>query len=129
VLVDDVAAAFLGAMRADIGSLAGRAFNLVGDVRLSAREYVEALRRESERDFRLHRQSVAFWTALEWFKWAIKAAAFKSENTRLTRREVAYRTGAASFDCGITKELLGWRPESDREAFLDRAIRAALRDQ
>jgi predicted dehydrogenase/nucleoside-diphosphate-sugar epimerase len=127
VLVDDVAEAFLCAMRADIRQLAGKAFNLVGDVRLSAREYIDALRRESERDFRLYPQSVAFWTGLELAKWAIKAAAFKPENSRLSWREVAYRTGAAAFDCRGTKAALGWQPEVDREEFILKGLVAALR--
>lgn len=127
VLVDDVAEAFIGALNADIQDVAGKAFNLVGDVRLSAREYVDVLRRESERDFRLYKQSIAFWTMLELAKWTIKAAAFKPENARLTWREVAYRTGAASFDCEKTKQILAWRPENDRQTFIDKGIVAALR--
>jgi predicted dehydrogenase/nucleoside-diphosphate-sugar epimerase len=129
VLVDDVASALEQALHADVESIAGKTFNLVGDVRLSAREYLEVLRNETERDFRLHRQSVAFWTGLELLKWTIKAAAFKPDNNRLTWREVSYRTGAASFDCRKTMKALTWTPESDREAFIERGIRAALRER
>jgi predicted dehydrogenase/nucleoside-diphosphate-sugar epimerase len=127
VLVDDVAEAFYRALHVDPNLVAGKAFNLVGDVRMSAKDYIEILRNESERDFRLHRQSVAFWTGLELIKWAIKAAAFKPENSRLTWRELSYRTGAARFDCSQAKSALNWTPESDRYAFVDRGIRAALR--
>jgi predicted dehydrogenase/nucleoside-diphosphate-sugar epimerase len=126
VLVEDVAEAFYCALRAD-GAIAGKAFNLVGDVRLSAQEYIDAVRAESHRDFQLNRQSVATWALLELSKWVIKAAARKPENTRLTWRELKYRTAAASFDCRGTKQFLGWVPTSDRQVFLERGIRAALR--
>jgi predicted dehydrogenase/nucleoside-diphosphate-sugar epimerase len=125
VLVDDVVAAMTAALGRD--DLSGRSFNLVGDVRPSAAEYVAALREETGRDIRLHRQSVCTWTAIEWGKWLIKAAARRPENSRMTYREVAYRTAAADIDCSAAKRELGWAPVADRETFLERGIRAALR--
>jgi nucleoside-diphosphate-sugar epimerase len=129
VLVDDVASAFLSAIKCEINEVAGKKFNVVGDVRLSADEYVDALRRESHRDFRVQRQSVPAWTTIEFMKWMVKLLARKPENTRLTWREVAYRTAAARFDCEQTKRVLRWQPTSDREEFIERGIRAALRGQ
>lgn len=126
VLAKDVAEAFYCALKTDPEAIAGKAFNLVGDVRLSAREYVEILRNSSERDFRLRRQSVACWAGVELFKWTVKAAARKSENSRLTWRELKYRTGVAKFDCRLTKSLLGWVPEANRDAFVECGLRAPL---
>ena len=124
VLADDVAAALAAAVGRE--GLAGASFNLVGDVRLSAREYVAALRQASGRDIRLHPRSVLAWRASELFKWAVKAVARKPDNIALSSRELSYRTLASAFDCAAAKERLGWRPVADREEFLERGIRRAL---
>jgi uncharacterized protein YbjT (DUF2867 family) len=129
VLVDDVANAFLCAIRADINTIAGKKFNLIGDVRLSASEYFEILRKESRRDFRLRRQSVPTWALIESAKWVVKLMARRSENSRLTWHELAYRTAASQFQCECTKRMLQWQPTADREVFVERAIRAPLRGQ
>lgn len=126
VLVDDVAAAFAQAIgRAE---LAGRSFNLVGDVRPSAEEYLQLLRAESGRDMQLHRQSLLYWSTLEWMKWGIKAVARKPENSRMTYRELAYRSAASRFDCEAAKRDLGWRPVASLEEFIEQGIRSPLRN-
>jgi predicted dehydrogenase/nucleoside-diphosphate-sugar epimerase len=124
VLVDDVVSAFISALgKSDI---AGRCFNLVGDVRMSANDYINALRAETGRDIRLHRRSVAAWKLIESLIWGIKAAARKSGNVAMSYRELAYRTSAAQFDTSGTKKTLDWHPVADRERFIELAIRAAL---
>ena len=127
VLVDDVASAFVSGL--DKPGLEGKAFNLVGDVRLSAAEYVEALRTETGRDVRLHRRSVLGWKFLESLIWCVKAVARKPDNTALTYRELAYRTQASPFDCAGTKRALGWQPVADREQFIELGIRQALAER
>jgi len=124
VVVDDVVSAFLAAL--DKPGVEGQAFNLVGDVRLSAAEYVEALRNHSGRNVRLHRRSVLAWKLLESLVWCIKAAARKAENHAMSYRELAYRTSASPFDCTATKQILGWQPVADRERFIELGIRQAL---
>src|SRR6185503_12522895 len=78
VLADDVAAALVSAI--DRRGLDGQSFNLIGDVRLSADEYVAALREASGRDIQLHRQAVLKWYGVDLAKWVVKTAARKSEN-------------------------------------------------
>jgi len=124
VLVDDVAAALVNAL--DRPGLEGKSLNLVGDVRMSAAEYVAALRAESQRDVRIHPRSVWRWTILESLTWLIKAVACKPNNTRMTYREFAYRTMTSDIDCRLAKQVLDWRPVADREQFIERAIRRAL---
>ena len=63
VLVDDVASAMVAAIGRR--ELAGRTFNLVGDVTPTAAEYVAAVREATGRDVQLVRRSVAEWWALE----------------------------------------------------------------
>ena len=125
VLAEDVAAAL--ALAVGKPGLEGQSFNLVGDVRLTAREYIDALGRETGRDVRLHRKSVLSWAAAELAIWAVKAVGRKPNNSRMTYRELAYRTAASEFDCGQAKKLLGWRPVADREEFIERGVRRALR--
>ncbi len=125
VLVQDVVDAIILAQgRMD---LVGQSFNLVGDVRPTARQYVQILRDEMQRDIRLHRQSLATWAFVDWLKWLVKAIARKPENSRLTYHELAYRSGQSPFDTSYTKSALGWSPESDLESFIENGIRRALR--
>jgi nucleoside-diphosphate-sugar epimerase len=125
VLADDVAAALVHALDKD--GLEGKAFNLVGDVRLSAAEVIDLLRDQSCRDFRLHRQSLLKWFVIDLAKWAVKAAARKPENPFPSWRDLATRSLAARFDCRLANELLGWRPVAEREEFIERGFRQALR--
>ena len=123
-MAGDVASALVNALERE--GLAGKSFNLVGDVRLSAAEYVDLLRAEGRRDFRLHRQGRGKWLAIDLTKWAVKAVARKRGNTFPSWRDLASRSLAARFDCRLAKDLLGWRPVADREEFIERGIRQAL---
>ncbi len=126
VLAEDVAAALVAAVGRP--GLEGKSFNLIGDVRLSAAEYVEALRAESGRDVRLHRQSLATWMAAEGLKWAVKAVARKPENAFPSWHDLSSRALASAFDNRLAKDVLGWKPVADRAEFIERGIRAALRE-
>lgn len=124
VLVDDVVAAIASALGRP--ELAGRSFNLVGDVRLTAREYLDVLRAASGRDIRSHHQAIAGWMAADVLKWAIKAVARKPGNVFPSYRDLASRSSASQFDCEQAKRTLGWSPVSDRERFIELGIRRAL---
>jgi nucleoside-diphosphate-sugar epimerase/predicted dehydrogenase len=125
VLVQDVVDAIVLAHgRHD---LIGKSFNLVGDVRPTARQYIQILRDEMRRGIRLHQQSLATWAFIDWLKWLVKAVARKPENSRLTYHELAYRSGRSPFDTTDTKNALGWKPESDLENFIENGIRKALK--
>lgn len=119
VLVEDVADAIEKAV--DAPSLDGRCFNLVGDVRLTAREYVAELARATGRPLAFHGQSTTKLYLIETMKWMIKQAAGKG-GPRTTLYDLRSRGLASRFDCRASREALGWRPEQDREKFLERAI-------
>jgi predicted dehydrogenase/nucleoside-diphosphate-sugar epimerase len=126
VLANDVAAALVAAIgRRD---LTGQSFNLVGDVGLSAEEYIQALREASGRDIQLHRQSILKWYGVDLAKWAIKAAARKPENAFPSRRNFASWALRSSFDCSRAKRLLGWTPVADRQRFIDLGVRRAIQE-
>jgi predicted dehydrogenase/nucleoside-diphosphate-sugar epimerase len=124
VLVDDVAAALVSALGKE--GLAGQSFNLVGEVRLSAAEYVGELRAASGRDIQLHRQSIGKWLAVDLFKWAVKAAARKPDNALPSLRDLRSRSLASAFDCSRAKQVLGWQPVADRQRFIELGIRQAV---
>lgn len=119
VLVEDVAEAIHKAI--DAPAVEGRCFNLVGDVRLSAREYVAELARATGRPLQFHGQSTHKLYLIELTKWMIKQAAGKRA-PKTTLYDLRSRGLAASFDCQAARDALQWRPEHDRAAFVERAI-------
>lgn len=119
VLVRDVAAAIVAATRAE--GIDGRTYNLVGDVRLTARAFVAELARATGRPLRFHPQWPSLLWAAEVAKWAIKRAGGR-RSPLPSRREILSRGLSATFDCTDAKRDLGWQPEGDRSAFIREAI-------
>ena len=119
VLVEDVAEAIWLASRAD--GVDGRCYNLVGDVRMSARDYTAALGRALNRPLRFHPQSSRLLWLQEYAKWLVKrASGRKSPPPAL--RDILSRGMMANCDCSDAKRDLGWAPVVDPELFLERAI-------
>ena len=119
VLVDDVAEA-LAAML-DGGDLIGKTLNLVGDVRLSAREYIRQLNALSGRCIKSFPYPTPLCFASESLKFGIKYAAGERGGL-LSYRDLDNRSALAEFDCRLEKDLLGWQPCSDRQTFVEKAI-------
>jgi predicted dehydrogenase/nucleoside-diphosphate-sugar epimerase len=120
VLAGDVAAAVLGAIRAE--GIEGRCYNLVGDVRPNARTYVAALAETLRRPLRYHPQ----WPTWLWLedvgKWAIKRATGR-QVPMPNRRDFLSRGLQATFDCSDAKRDLDWHPEADADRFFAQAVR------
>lgn len=70
VLVEDVAEAIFLARKAD--TVIGKAYNVVGDVRFSAKEYIGELARILGRPLQYHPQSPWKLYLMEIGKWVIK---------------------------------------------------------
>ncbi len=119
VLVEDVAEAIFLASRTD--GIAGRCYNLVGDVRLSAREYISELGKAIERPLRYHPKSATGLWFQEIGKWIIKCCSGRKASLP-ARRDFLSRGMTASFDCSDAKRDLGWEPTADRDIFFRRAI-------
>ncbi len=119
VLADDVADAIVLAL--DSAAALGHAYNLVGDVRPSAREFVDMLVRATGRPIAFHPQSVDWLYAAELFKYGIKRATGKSPDVP-SRRDLVSRGLLAKFDCADAKRDLGWTPVADQAAFVAAAI-------
>lgn len=123
VLAEDTASAIVAALgRKD---LAGVCDNIVGDVRLNAREYYRHIQDISRRPLKYHPQYPWVIQMSEIVKWAVK---------RLSGRKVPFppyrdilsRGLKAQFDCEATKERLNWSPCNDEKAFIDHAIKYAF---
>ena len=119
VLAEDVADAILAACRTD--GIDGRCYNLVGDVRWTARDYIAALAAALERPLRFHPSSATRLWALECGKWLIKRATGRQVPVP-TRRDFLSRGMMARFDCADAQRDLGWHPVADPPRFRARAI-------
>lgn len=120
VLIDDVASAICLASTAPPGGF--RAYNLVGDVRLTAQEYVGELGRILERPILLSRRipliDMGQDATLALFKLLAGRRDVKMPSTRL----IEHLRMRATFDTSDLKRDLGWSPLADRAAFIERAI-------
>jgi predicted dehydrogenase/nucleoside-diphosphate-sugar epimerase len=119
VLVEDVADAIARAVLKP--ELAGRSLNLVGDVTMTAREYIEELSRVLARPLRFHGQLPEKLFVLEWSKWGVKRLAGRKPDLP-SYRDFRSRGCWAPFDCSDAKAALSWTPVSNRQIFVDRAI-------
>jgi predicted dehydrogenase/nucleoside-diphosphate-sugar epimerase len=120
VLVEDVVSALVSAV--STVSIEGKSFNLVGDVRISAREYIAHLREACQRDIQIHPQSFWKFQAIEILKWIIKASIRKPGNSYPSYHDLRTRALLAEFDCSHAKHILSWKPNSDMDRFLEKAI-------
>jgi nucleoside-diphosphate-sugar epimerase len=124
VLVDDVARAFF--LAKDAPGIEGRAFNLVGDVRPSAREMVGYIRERSMRDFRIYSQSIYTMYAVAVVKSMMKRLVGKPDDSP-TWHAIKFERLIANVDCSETKRMLNWKPVDDLETFLREAVDPHLR--
>jgi predicted dehydrogenase/nucleoside-diphosphate-sugar epimerase len=120
VLVEDVADAICLACKAP--GVVGHSYNLVGDVRLTAREYIAELAQVLRRPIRFHPKSPNILWLQELGKWLVKMATGRRAPVP-TRRDLLSRGLAATFDCSDAARDLGWRPTGDRARFIERGIR------
>ncbi|MEZ5988346.1 MAG: NAD-dependent epimerase/dehydratase family protein [Planctomycetota bacterium] len=126
VLVEDVVEALVAAARRP--GLAGRHYDLVGPVRLTAREYVQEVARLSRRPVGFHPRTPAVLQLVEIGKWLVKLAIRKPDNRFPSYRDLKTRGLVAWLDASTAEEDLGWRPERDRVRFIDKGIRVVLEE-
>lgn len=119
VLAEDVASAIALCLARPVSI--GRDYNVIGDVRLSARDYTAELGRALGRPLRYRPQSLVKQQAIELFKWLVKRATGRAEPPP-SMADLRSRGLVAPFDTGDIKADLGWTPEADRDAFIARAI-------
>ncbi len=119
VLADDCAQALVEALSAP--AAVGHAYNLAGDVRLTAREYVEAMATRTGRDYRFHPTRLWWMWLQELGKYCVKVAARRPRQWT-SYRDLASRSFRTALDCGDAKRDLAFQPETDRARFLARVF-------
>jgi predicted dehydrogenase/nucleoside-diphosphate-sugar epimerase len=124
VLADDVSDGLIRMMENPIAI--GRSFNLVGEPMMSGRDYFNAIYQELGVQIRVSSGSLkAMWLA-DWIKYCLKRYALgRSGATRSSLADWKSRAHFSQFDNRQAKDLLGWKPESDQHAFVERAIAQA----
>jgi nucleoside-diphosphate-sugar epimerase len=120
VLVDDCADALVQAL--DHPGLHNRSYNLVGDVALTGLEYLDALEQHAHIRIKRVVATPAQLFAEESAKWIIKRAGRDKSAAMPSWYDGDGRTLAAPFDCSAAKRDLGWRPTTDRQAFIHEGI-------
>jgi nucleoside-diphosphate-sugar epimerase len=115
VLADDCADGLVRSLFAD--GVVGKSYNLAGDVRLSAREYVAAMTDRTGRKIHYHPTPLRWMWLQEYGKFCVKWAA-RRQREWPAYRDFASRSFTTALDCSDAKRDLGWQPESDRERFL-----------
>jgi nucleoside-diphosphate-sugar epimerase len=124
VLVQDVANALVAAVLAP--GIEGLTFNLAGDVRPSAIQFISWVAERSLRNIRVYSPSLAHVYAVELMKWGSKVLARK-DNRLPSYREVKSRAMFSDLDCSAAKRLLKWRPNTDVDFFIREAIDSHLK--
>lgn len=123
VLVQDIAQALFSAASAP--GIAGLSFNLAGDVRPSAVEFLSWCAERSLRQFHFRPTSHAWIYALVMGKWTVKAVG-GLPGWFPTYRDIKSSGMYSDIDCSAAKRLLGWRPNADLEYFIQEAIESHL---
>ncbi|MCA8977856.1 MAG: Gfo/Idh/MocA family oxidoreductase [Planctomycetes bacterium] len=117
VLADDCAA---GLVAAALAANAGdKAYNLAGDVRLTAAEFVRELAARTGRDYHFHPTRLRWMWLQEVAKYGVKLLARRPREWPCFR-DLASRSFRAPLDCGDSKRDLGFAPEQARPRFLQR---------
>jgi nucleoside-diphosphate-sugar epimerase len=122
--VEDVADALVRLALFPGRGLDGRALNLCSQAPLSAREIVEEMRRATGRSLHFHPRPLWLSQAMEIGKWMVKKLGRRPGTVFPSYRDLKTRALVPRFSCRTAREVLGWRPVEDREAFLDRTVRA-----
>ena len=124
VLVEDVAQCLIAAMEKP--GIEGRSFNLVGDVGLTAQEYLDELDRYGEFKIQRYATPIFKFYLTDLVKWVAKLAVRHPERQLPFYRDWETRTMGASFDCTAAKTILGWQPVSNRDELVRRGIEVPL---
>lgn len=127
VLVDDCADAVVEALKAH-AKMAGRTDNIIGAVRMTAREYIAELAKALERPLKFHPGALWKMQAVEAAKWLVK----KAGGAKLpfpSARDLRSRGLQARFDTTETEGVLSWHPTADRAVFVARGIVAPAQAQ
>lgn len=123
VLNDDIAD---GLIRMIDAPVEGQSFNLIGDPMMSARDYFDAIHQTLGARIRVSSGNLYAFYASDAVKYGLKKYALRRPG--VIRPSLADWKSRAHFSPFVNekpKRLLGWKPESDRSAFIEKAIAQA----
>ena len=122
VWVEDVAEGVVRAALHTGKELDGQALNLCANPGLSARQVVAELRAATGRDLHFHPRSLESSQLMEVGKWLVKRAGGRQVEFP-SYRDLKARALSPRFRCELARDVLGWEPVENREAFLDACVR------
>lgn len=123
VLNDDIADGLVRMIDADVE---GQSFNLVGDPMLSAQGYFKAIHEVLGAKIDVQSGNLYAFYAGDAVKYVLKKYALRRHG--VVRPSLADWKSRAHFSRFVNdrpKDLLGWRPEPNRDAFIQRGIAEA----
>jgi nucleoside-diphosphate-sugar epimerase len=120
VLVQDVADAM--ALALDAPDIEGKAFNLAGDVFLSAREYAGLAAERTRRNIRFVPSNLRAMALQIQFKAFIKRLVTGKWSDYSRYHDMVSSAMITAIDNSQSKQLLGWKPNANLEVFIREAI-------
>ncbi|MGY6703317.1 NAD-dependent epimerase/dehydratase family protein [Roseinatronobacter sp.] len=121
VLNEDVARALVLMARTD--GIEGQSFNLVGAPILSAQDWFEAIATHTGTRISVSKGNLGLFWGMDWVKYALKRYALKRGGLeRPLLADWRSRAHLSPFDNTRARQALGWTPETDRDAFIRKAL-------
>ncbi len=121
VLADDVSDGLIRMMQED--AAIGQSFNLVGDTMMSARDYFAAIHKTLGVRIHVTGGDLTSFYAADGIKHALKKYLLRRKGlVRPSLSDWKSRAHFSPFDNSKPKSLLGWKPESDPNLFIEKAI-------
>ena len=109
-----------------VKGIEGRSFNLIGDPMLSGLDYFAEI--EKAYGVKMRAKPTPIWTyyVIDVAKyWAKRLLAGRKGLTKPTFRDWKSRAQLSPYENAAAKEALDWRPESDRNRFVEEMIAGA----
>lgn len=121
VLADDISDGLI-AMMTNPAAI-DHSFNLIGAPMLSGRDYFDAIHQRLGAKLRVGTSNLTQLWAVDQVKQALKKYVLRRKGASgPVLADWKSRAHLSRFDNKKPREILGWQPESDRDAFLRRAI-------
>ncbi|MGH1412292.1 MAG: NAD-dependent epimerase/dehydratase family protein [Pelagimonas sp.] len=123
VLNEDIAD---GLVRMIDAPVEGESFNLIGEPMLTARDYFDAIHEALGARIRVSPGNLTAFFASDAVKYALKKYALRRKGViRPSLADWKSRAHFTPFVNAKPKEVLGWRPEANKAAFIEKAIKKA----
>ncbi|MEN8738360.1 MAG: NAD-dependent epimerase/dehydratase family protein [Phaeobacter gallaeciensis] len=120
VLNEDIADGLVRMMDAPVE---GQSFNLIGEPMLSARDYFDAIETALGARIRVNSGNLYAFYASDAVKYALKKYALRRSGViRPSLADWKSRAHYSPFSNEKPKQVLGWKPETDRAVFVENAI-------